>query len=77
MEERIVKIGIIGLGARAETLLASIFKMQGIAVTAVCDTNPDRIARIESIFDSHQAARHPSKNCGSWSMRPNRPEFPA
>ena len=57
MEDRIVKIGIIGLGARAETLLASIFKMQGIAVTAVCDTNPDRIARIESIFDSHQAAR--------------------
>ena len=52
MEEKIVKIGIIGLGARAETLLASIFKMQGIAVTAVCDTNPDRIARIESIFDS-------------------------
>ena len=57
MEERIVKIGIIGLGARAETLLASIFEMQGIAVTAVCDTNPDRIARIEAIFDNHQAAR--------------------
>ncbi|MBQ6597295.1 MAG: Gfo/Idh/MocA family oxidoreductase [Lentisphaeria bacterium] len=56
-EERTVKIGIIGLGARAETLLASIFEMHGIQVTAVCDTNPDRIARIESIFDNHKAAR--------------------
>ena len=32
MNEQIVKIGIIGLGARAETLLASIFEMPGIAV---------------------------------------------
>ena len=54
MENRIVKIGIIGLGARAETLLASIFKMQGIVVTAICDTNLERISRIKSIFDSHQ-----------------------
>jgi len=56
-EERVVKIGIIGLGARAETLLASIFEMPGIAVTAVCDTRPERIAKIESIFDSHKAPR--------------------
>ena len=56
-EERVVKIGIIGLGARAETLLASIFEMPGIAVTAVCDTRPERIAKIESIFDNHKAQR--------------------
>ena len=56
-EERVVKIGIIGLGARAETLLASIFEMPGISVAAVCDTRPERIDRIESIFDHHRTQR--------------------
>ena len=57
MSERIVKIGIIGLGARAETLLASIFLMEGIKVTAICDTRQERIERIHSIFDQHHAER--------------------
>ena len=57
-EDRLVKTGIIGLGARAETLLASIFEMPGIQVAAICDTKPERIARIESIFDQHKTV-HP------------------
>ena len=57
MDERIVKIGIIGLGARAETLLASIFQLPGVAVAAVCDVNPERVAKIESIFDRNGAPR--------------------
>ena len=50
MAERSVKIGIIGLGARAETLLASIFRMSGVEVAAVCDINPERVAKIEAVF---------------------------
>ena len=51
MSETSVKIGIIGLGARAETLLASLFQLPGVEVAAVCDIDPERVARIESIFD--------------------------
>ena len=57
MNERIVKIGIIGLGARAETLLASIFQLPGVEVAAVCDLAPERIAKIESIFDRNGMPR--------------------
>jgi predicted dehydrogenase len=40
-----VKLGMIGLGARAETLLATIHEMhtQEIQVTAICDVLPNRI----------------------------------
>ena len=50
---KIVRIGIIGLGARGETLLASIFEMggdAGIEVTALCDISQERIERIKNIF---------------------------
>lgn len=57
MENRVVKIGLIGLGARAETLLASIFEMSGVSVAMICDMRPERIARILSIFDRHQVQR--------------------
>lgn len=53
MSEEIVKIGMIGLGARAETLLASIFAMSGIEVSAICDTNTERIQKIHAIFRMH------------------------
>ena len=53
-----VKLGIIGLGARAETLLATLFEMQSaVTVTAICDFNPERIAKIHSIFDAHSCPR--------------------
>ena len=57
MEEITVKIGIIGLGARAETLLASIFQLPGVEVAAVCDVNPERVAKINSIFDRNGAPK--------------------
>lgn len=57
MSERMVKIGIIGLGARAETLLASVFALPGIEVAAVCDAKPERVAKIQGIFDKCQAKR--------------------
>ncbi len=53
-----VQIGIIGLGARTETLLASIFLMQDeVTVTAICDLNDERIKKIESIFDKNGVQR--------------------
>ncbi len=53
-----VKIGIIGLGVRTETLLASILAMKDeVEVTAVCDLNPARIQKIFEIFDKHTMPR--------------------
>ena len=45
-QERTIKIGIIGLGARAETLLASMFQMDNVEVTDICDVRQERIDRI-------------------------------
>ncbi len=49
-----VKLGMIGLGARAETLLATLKDMRhlDIEVTAVCDVLPERIQRILSLFEA-------------------------
>ena len=57
MDETTVRIGIIGLGARAETLLVSIFQLPGVEVAAVCDVDPERIAKIEAIFDRNGTPR--------------------
>ena len=59
-ERRIVKIGMIGLGPRTETLLASIFVLAQrgeVEVTAVCDLQTARIDKIHGIFDKHQVRR--------------------
>ena len=49
-----VKIGIIGLGARAETLLASIMALSGeVEVTAVCDRSPGKVDSFNSLFDKY------------------------
>ena len=53
MEERTVGIGLIGLGARAETLLAGIMKMKGIKVVSICDIKQERINKILDIFRSN------------------------
>lgn len=48
---RKVKIGMIGLGPRTETLLASIFVLENeVEVAAICDLREDRIERIQGIF---------------------------
>ena len=54
-----VKLGMIGLGARAETLLATIHEMhtQEIQVTAICDVLPHRIERILSILESRNTPK--------------------
>ena len=53
-ERNTVRIGMIGLGPRTETLLASIFilaEQGGVEVTAVCDVLEERIAKILGIFE--------------------------
>ncbi len=57
MEERIVKTGIIGLGARAETLLATMLEMDEVQVTAVCDFAQEKIDKILGVFDKHGKPR--------------------
>lgn len=55
---RTVKVGIIGLGARTEVLLASIFALSKEAeVTAVCDLSEERINKILEIFAKHGKAK--------------------
>lgn len=49
-----LKVGIIGLGRRTETLLASIFALSDQAeITYLCDLRPERIQRILDIFAEH------------------------
>ena len=53
--KKTVHVGIIGLGARAETLLATIFcfDRSDVLVTAICDVNAERIDRIRAIMKEH------------------------
>ena len=56
---KVVKLGMIGLGARAETLLATLdaLRSQDIEVTAICDVLPSRIERILEIQASRNAPK--------------------
>lgn len=48
---KIVKLGLVGLGPRAETLLASLFHMQDeVTITGVCDFKQERIEFIQDLF---------------------------
>jgi len=48
---KIVKLGLVGLGPRAETLLASLFHMlDEVAITGVCDLKQERIEFIQDLF---------------------------
>ncbi len=60
MNGNIVGVGMIGLGARAETLLATMFEMGeigGFELKAICDINEARIERFNEIFDNHNTKR--------------------
>lgn len=50
---KIVKVGIIGLGARTETLLASFVGLDDVEVVAVCDLVEERIRKIVGILEGH------------------------
>ena len=53
-----VKIGIIGLGGRAETLLASIVALSGeVVVTAACDFSQQKIDHFLGLFDKYKIKR--------------------
>ena len=53
--KKIVKLGMIGLGARGETLLATLFSFprEEVLVTAICDLNQERIDKILRIMKEH------------------------
>ena len=57
--EKVVKLGIIGLGARAETLLATLNELRSndIEVTAICDVLPQRVEKILGILASRNAPK--------------------
>lgn len=58
--QRIVNLGMIGLGPRGETLLATYFCLleagEALCFKAICDVRQDRIDKILRIFnlDSRQ-----------------------
>ena len=62
--EKVVKLGIIGLGARAETLLATLdaLRNQDIEVTAICDVLPERVEKILGILASRNAPKPETYN---------------
>lgn len=49
-KERTVKIGIIGLGPRTEVLLVSLFAIEGVEISALCDLSEKAIAKTKGIF---------------------------
>lgn len=53
--KKTVKLGMIGLGARGETLLATLFSFpqEEVLVTAICDLNQERIDKILRIMKEH------------------------
>ena len=62
--EKVVKLGIIGLGARAETLLATLNELRSrdIEVTAICDVLPERVEKILNILASRNAPKPETYN---------------
>ena len=71
-----VNIGIIGLGPRAETLLASLAALKDeVNITAICDLRQDKLDFLEKkildagfsapakYFDYHQVASDPNVDC--------------
>lgn len=51
--ERTVKVGIVGLGPRAEVLLAAFLQMEGLEVVAVCDLHREPIQKTLGIFERY------------------------
>ena len=55
--QRIVNLGMIGLGPRGETLLATYFCLletgEALRFKAICDVRQDRIDKILRIFKAH------------------------
>ena len=62
MAERIVKAGIIGLGARAETLLATMLEMNEVQITSICDFAEEKIRLGHDFMDKYE-----SKDKHRWS----------
>ena len=56
---KVVKLGMIGLGARAETLLATLHELRNmdIEVTAICDIRQEKIDRILEIMAKRQSPK--------------------
>ena len=50
---RTVKVGIVGLGPRAEVLLAAFLRMDEVEVVAVCDLYEAPIKKILGIFERY------------------------
>lgn len=51
--KKTVKVGIVGLGVRTETLLTSFVALDDVEVVAVCDLLEDRIQKIVGILENH------------------------
>ena len=51
---KLVKVGIIGLGPRTETLLGSFVNIKDVEVVAVCDLLEDRIKKIVGILERNE-----------------------
>jgi len=51
-----IRVGIIGLGNKGLGHLGSLSKARGVRVTAICDVDPERVARALSKIEANQPA---------------------
>jgi len=49
-----LQLGIVGTGGRGRDLLTATVKVPGAHVAAICDLNPDAIAKAQAIVTGHQ-----------------------
>lgn len=57
MQKKIIKLGLIGLGPRGQTLMDTIVYIEGIKVTAICDNNPNHFETVLKYFDNNNLER--------------------
>jgi len=48
-QERVIRVGAVGVGGRGTGLLSTMLLMEGVQIPAVCDINPENLARAQDI----------------------------
>jgi predicted dehydrogenase len=46
-----VRLGVVGVGGRGTSLLGNMLHMPGVEIPAVCDVNPDHLARAQALVE--------------------------
>ena len=66
---RPVRIGSIGVGGRGTSLLRVLLSMDDAVIQAVCDTNPDKLARAQGLVEKTGRPRPEGYGAGEEDFR--------